>query len=111
VAIARMTRALRELVVVGVPTSQSFHLRVLTDDVFRKGEADLTYFDQVAAGLLSAEPPMQTLRAAAVAAALLTDGRRAAAAAAAAATKPPPAVAAPAAASLWTQIARREGLR
>src|SRR5213596_2272717 len=41
-AIRRMRRALCELVIVGLPTSQPFHLWVMDDPEFRRGEIDIT---------------------------------------------------------------------
>src|ERR687892_119816 len=83
VAIARMTRALRELVVVGVPTSQSFPLRVMHEPAFRRGDLDVTYLERVGAGLLAMGPPDAVVRAVAVAAAVLADQQRGQTAAAA----------------------------
>src|SRR3989441_8655401 len=48
-AIRRMRRALRELVIVGLPTSQSFHLRVMDDPDFQRGEIDITYLERIGA--------------------------------------------------------------
>ena len=75
-AIQRMTRALRELVIVGVPTSQAFHLRVLADPEFRRGEIDIGYFDRAAPRLLAAPLGESLVVPLAVAAALLADERR-----------------------------------
>src|SRR5881392_2043569 len=69
-AIRRMRRALRELVIVGVPASQSFHLRVMDDPAFLKGEIDITYLERIGAQLLAAAPPADLVQAVAVAAAL-----------------------------------------
>jgi acetyl-CoA carboxylase biotin carboxylase subunit len=71
-AIARMRRALSELVVVGVPTSQPFHLRVMDDAEFGSGTYDITYLDRRAGELLAAVPDRE-LEAAAVAVALAED--------------------------------------
>src|SRR5438094_147982 len=38
VALERMRRALRELTIVGIPSSQAFHLRVMDDPEFQRGE-------------------------------------------------------------------------
>src|SRR5882724_9167982 len=51
-AIGRMRRALRELVIVGLPTSQAFHLRVMDDPEFQRGELDITYLERRATDLL-----------------------------------------------------------
>jgi acetyl-CoA carboxylase biotin carboxylase subunit len=107
VAVRRMARALRELVIVGLPTSQPFHLRVMDEPSFRRGEVDVTYLERVGEALLAAEPPSALTRAVAVAAALLADQRRA--------LVPPPAARTPRAAQLapsrWLDASRREGLR
>ncbi|HEV8380938.1 MAG TPA: acetyl-CoA carboxylase biotin carboxylase subunit [Gemmatimonadales bacterium] len=78
VAVQRMRRALSELVIVGLPTSQPFHLRVLDDAEFLKGEIDITYLERAGARLLAAPVRAGVARALAVAAALVADERRAA---------------------------------
>jgi acetyl-CoA carboxylase biotin carboxylase subunit len=106
VAVRRMARALRELVIVGLPTSQAFHLRVMDEPSFLRGEMDVGYVDRLGDALLGGEPRVALARAVAAAAALLTDARRAAAAPAGAAAPgavPPP--------SRWLDVARREALR
>ncbi len=45
-AIARMVRALDELIVVGVTTNQAFHRRLMTDPAFRRGELDIQLLDR-----------------------------------------------------------------
>src|SRR5216117_3210178 len=104
-AIRRMRRALRELVIVGLPTSQSFHLRVMDDPAFLKGEIDITYLERIGAQLLAAAPPADLVQAVAVAAALLADERRAEAKAGPSSDSP---TVRP---SSWLDAARREGLR
>jgi acetyl-CoA carboxylase biotin carboxylase subunit len=103
VALVRMRRALRELVIVGLPTSQAFHLRVMDDPDFKRGDFDITYLERVGSRLLTAGPAPELTRPLAVVAALLAEQQRAAAAAAA----DRPAVRA----SNWLLAARREGLR
>jgi acetyl-CoA carboxylase biotin carboxylase subunit len=106
VAIQRMWRALRELVIVGVPTSQAFHLRVLADPEFRRGELDITYVDRAASRLLDAPVSESLVIPIAVVAALLADERRAGPAPSHARTDgqlPRE--------SAWVQTGRREGLR
>ena len=104
VAIQRMWRALRELVIVGLPTSQPFHLRVMQDPAFRKGELDITYLEHAGERLLQAEPTANLVRAIAVTAALLAEEDRNA--------SRPRADGAPAQRrSEWIAAARREGLR
>jgi len=76
VAIQRMRRALSELVIVGLPTSQAFHLRVMDDRDFQKGTVDITYLERAGARVLAATPRPGLERALAVAAALVADERR-----------------------------------
>jgi acetyl-CoA carboxylase, biotin carboxylase subunit len=106
VAVARMRRALRELVVVGLPTCQAFHLRVMDDPAFQRGDVDVTFLERAGATLLSPDPSPGLLAPLAVAAALLAEERR---------TAPPPPPPAPERAeerpSPWLLEALREGLR
>ena len=76
IAIQRMRRALSELVIVGVPTSQPFHLRVMDDTEFLKGEIDITYLERAGARLLAAPPRGGLERALAVAAAMVAEEKR-----------------------------------
>src|SRR6266513_2011608 len=105
VALERMRRALRELVIVGFPTSQPFHLRVMDDAEFQRGDVDISYLDRAAPRLLSAEPRSDLTRPLAVVAALLAEQRRAD-------TPLPeqPTARPPERASAWLLAARREAL-
>src|SRR2546425_527992 len=76
IAIQRMRRALSELVIVGLPTSQPFHLRVMDDPEFQRGEIDITYLERAGARVLAAAPRPGVERALAVAAALVADETR-----------------------------------
>jgi acetyl-CoA carboxylase biotin carboxylase subunit len=76
VALARMRRALGELVIVGLPTSQAFHLRVLDDPAFVRGEIDATYLEGAGAALLSPGPRADLVRPLAILAALLAEQQR-----------------------------------
>ncbi|HEV8399670.1 MAG TPA: acetyl-CoA carboxylase biotin carboxylase subunit [Gemmatimonadales bacterium] len=104
IAIQRMRRALRELVIVGLPTAQAFHLRVMDDPEFRRGALDITYLERVGATILAA-PPLEGLeRAVAVTAALLADERRSA-------SHPVLTAQPPDRPSVWVEAGRRESLR
>jgi acetyl-CoA carboxylase biotin carboxylase subunit len=106
-AIARMRRALLDLTIVGVESSREFHLRVMDDDEFRRGEFDIQWLERRLPTLVEARPPQSTVRVAAIAAALIADrdrGRRHASAALSGAETP-------AAERQWSTTARREGLR
>jgi acetyl-CoA carboxylase, biotin carboxylase subunit len=104
VAIQRMRRALGELVIVGLPTSQPFHLRVMDDAAFIKGDIDITYLERVGARVLAAPPRAGLERALAVTAALVADEKH---------DRPPPGglTARPPQSDAWTQAARLDALR
>jgi acetyl-CoA carboxylase biotin carboxylase subunit len=105
VALERMRRALRELVIVGIPSSQAFHLRVMDDPAFQRGEFDVTYLERAGAQLLAEPLRPELTRPLAVVAALLAEEQRVAAAARAEAPAP---AGGP---SPWLVAARREALR
>jgi acetyl-CoA carboxylase biotin carboxylase subunit len=106
-AIRRMRQALRELVIVGLPTSQAFHLRVMDEADFRRGALDISYLERVGPRLFGAEagPPAAVIRAVAVTAALLADERRTSG------RVRPVENGRAGGLSPWEQVARREGLR
>ncbi|MGH7711030.1 MAG: acetyl-CoA carboxylase biotin carboxylase subunit, partial [Gemmatimonadaceae bacterium] len=107
--IARMHRALRELTIVGVETSREFHIRVLEDAAFQRGDIDIQWLERSLATLVRAAPPHDVAQAAAVAAALLADRDRGTPGANAAEREAPDASAAPR--DAWRDAARREALR
>jgi acetyl-CoA carboxylase, biotin carboxylase subunit len=73
-AVARMERALGELVVTGVMTSRGLHLRILADEEFRRGAIDIHWLERRLPSLTGAAVPPDDLRAAAIGAALLERG-------------------------------------
>jgi acetyl-CoA carboxylase biotin carboxylase subunit len=75
-AIDRMHRALEELAIVGVETSREFHLRLMEDPEFRRGEIEIQWLERRLPSLMGASPPEKTARAAAIAAALIADRDR-----------------------------------
>ncbi|HJS43364.1 MAG TPA: acetyl-CoA carboxylase biotin carboxylase subunit [Gemmatimonadales bacterium] len=103
-AIQRMRRALTELLIVGLPTSQPFHLRVMDDPEFQRGEVDITYLERAGARVLSTPPQPGLERALAVAAALVADQGHDRPA-------PSPLTARPPQSSGWMQAARVDALR
>jgi len=107
VALERMRRALRELVIVGIPSSQVFHLRVMDDAEFQRGDADITYLERAGPRLLAGGLRGELARPLALVAALLADERRAAAAAPRPGVEP----AVQLGPSAWVLAARREGVR
>ena len=104
IAVQRMRRALRELVIVGLPTSQPFHLRVMDDGEFLKGEIDIKYLERAGARVLAAPPRGGVERALAVAGALMMDEHR---------DRPPSGLltARPPQSTGWLQAARLDALR
>jgi len=74
-ALARMARALDELVITGVETSAPFHRRVMDEPGFRAGDFSIEYLAEHPE-LLASSLPEAELTAAAVAAALLEDEHR-----------------------------------
>jgi acetyl-CoA carboxylase biotin carboxylase subunit len=100
-----MRRALRELVIVGLPTSQSFHLRVMDDAEFQRGDVDVTYLERVGQRLLAAELAPELAQPLAIAAALLAEEQRTKAA-----PPPQPAARPPDGPSPWLLTVRRESI-
>jgi acetyl-CoA carboxylase biotin carboxylase subunit len=76
-AIARMRRALRELVIEGVETSRDFHLRLLEHPDVQSGDISIQWLEGHLAELTTAAPSEETVRLAAVAAALAAHADRA----------------------------------
>ena len=112
-AIARMHRALLELTIEGVATSRDFHLRVMEDAEFRRGDVEIQWLERRLESLTHVPPPPGGAAVAAVAAMLLAERDRAA---------PAGTIAASASASAaaqtdvpyedaWLRIGRRDGLR
>jgi acetyl-CoA carboxylase, biotin carboxylase subunit len=106
VALERMRRSLRELVIVGIPSSQAFHLRVMDDPEFQRGDLDITYLERAGDRLLADGVRPDLIRPLAVVAALLAEERRATAStpgtAAGDGARPPT--------SGWLAAARREAV-
>ena len=102
-AIDRMARALDELVLEGVATTQGFHRRLMADAEFRAGDIDIQFLDR-RADLLTPSLDDEEITALAIAAALAEDETRA--------LRRPvvPGDGRPAA-SQWLHQARLEGLR
>jgi acetyl-CoA carboxylase biotin carboxylase subunit len=108
-AVDRMRRALSELTIVGIESSREFHLRVMDDEEFRRGEIEIQWLERRLPSLLGVAPPPAEVRVAAIAAALLADrdrtqrGRTGALASSI--------TAGTSGVDGWTAQARREGLR
>lgn len=101
-AIARMARALDELVLVGVSTNQGFHARLMADEAYRAGDVDIQFLERRGDLTEPRADPDRELQVA-LAAALAEDAAR---------RSRRPAVAVDAGdAGAWARLARREGLR
>jgi acetyl-CoA carboxylase, biotin carboxylase subunit len=111
-AIARMHRALQELVIDGVETSRDFHLRMMEDEEYRRGDVEIQWLERKLPTLTAVAPPAAARRAAAVAAALFAERDRGSPRVAGAGEgASPSARPAPSDANEWLRAARREGLR
>ncbi len=108
-AIERMRRALEELTIDGVETSRDFHLRLMEDEEFRRGDIEIQWLERRLPSLMAVKPPATSARAAAIAAALFADRDRHRGASSSPGASHPetPGMAADG----WKQAARREGLR
>ena len=109
-AIERMHRALLELTIDGVETSRDFHLRLMEDPEFRRGEIEIQWLERRLPSLTAVTPPVETIRAAAIAAALFADrdrnrgsSARSSGSEVKGSTESSP--------SAWSRTARAEGLR
>jgi acetyl-CoA carboxylase biotin carboxylase subunit len=105
-----MRRALHELTIDGIETSRAFHLRVMDDPEFQRGDISIQWLEQRLASLTAPDTDPATVRLAAIAAALVAHEERTAGRV----TRPAgPADAVPSVRSgpTWADVARREGLR
>ena len=104
-AIARMHRALLELEIEGVETSREFHLRMMEDEEFRRGDITIQWLEAKLPALSAIEPSGDDVRIAVIAAALMAERDRTSVAAA------QPTAATSDDSSAWQRAARHEGLR
>ena len=75
-AIERMHRALLELSIEGVETSRDFHLRVMEDADFRRGDITIQWLERRLPALLSVTPPDADIQTAVIVGALLAEEER-----------------------------------
>src|SRR5690606_25704583 len=75
-AIARMERALRELVIHGVETSREFHLRMMADEDYRTSNVTIQWLESKLPEILARQPSAETTRVAVIAAALFAQQDR-----------------------------------
>jgi acetyl-CoA carboxylase biotin carboxylase subunit len=103
-AIERMRRALLELTITGIETSRDFHLRLMENEEFRRGDIDIQWLERHLPELTDAPVPPDVERVAIVAAALVAERHRNAPLRSATTTVA-------AADSPWLRAARSDGLR
>jgi acetyl-CoA carboxylase biotin carboxylase subunit len=75
-AVTRMRRALVDLIILGVETSRDFHVRMMDDAEFRRGDIDIQWLERRLASILERRPPGEAVRVAAIAGALLGERER-----------------------------------
>jgi acetyl-CoA carboxylase biotin carboxylase subunit len=75
-AVTRMRRALVDLVIQGVETSRDFHIRMMDDEEFRRGDIDIQWLERRLSAILGRPSTPETVRVAAIAAALLAERDR-----------------------------------
>src|SRR5687768_14756679 len=109
-AIERMHRALLELTIDGVQTSREFHLRLMEDPEFRRGDIEIQWLERRLPELTRVKPPPEATKVAVVAAALLADRDRNRGAPQGGTTAAGPDRLRPRE-SAWERAARLEGLR
>jgi acetyl-CoA carboxylase biotin carboxylase subunit len=113
-AVTRMRRALVDLIILGVETSRDFHIRMMDDAEFRRGDIDIQWLERRLASILERRPPAEAVRVAAIAGALLGErerGTRGGSGPAGSAGSGAVARSSGLAADAWKQAARLEGLR
>ncbi len=109
-AVTRMRRALVDLIILGVETSRDFHIRMMDDAEFRRGDIEIQWLERNLSSILERRPPAEAAQVAAIAGALLAERDRATRRG----TGAPLTSAArdqTTAADSWKQAARIEGLR
>ena len=111
-AVTRMRRALVDLIIQGVETSRDFHVRVMDDEEFRRGDIDIQWLERRIASILERRPAEALIRVAAIAGTLLAERERAArAVSGSVSTTDAAAKNGVVAVDSWKQAARLEGLR
>jgi acetyl-CoA carboxylase biotin carboxylase subunit len=111
-AVERMHRALLELTIDGIESSREFHLRVMEDAEFRRGDIDIQWLERRLPSLLGRAPTRAEIEAAAIASALIAhQERRLPALGAPAGTSAGTGGAEASALTAWEQAARLEALR
>jgi acetyl-CoA carboxylase biotin carboxylase subunit len=112
-----MHSALLELTIEGIDSSRDFHLRVMEDADFRRGDIEIQWLERRLESLTHVVPPVETTRRAAIVAALIAERdrlapKRAAASAPTGSSTPASStVGGHPAGDAWLRVARQEALR
>lgn len=109
-AVRRMRRALVDLVILGVETSRDFHIRVMDDAEFQRGDIDIQWLERRLPSLIEMQPSPGTARIAAIAGALLAERDRTSRTSSTA-TDPKQKTGDVSPPDSWKQFARVDGLR
>ena len=110
-AVRRMRRALVDLIILGVETSRDFHIKVMDDTEFQRGDIDIQWLERRLPTILDRAANPDSVRIAAIAGALLAERARTSRSVSTgveADTKSGPR---PDASQAWKRAARAEGLR
>ena len=110
-ALARMRRALVDLIVQGVDTSRDFHVRMMDDPEFQRGDIDIQWLERRLPEILQRKPSAEKTRVAAIAAALIAERERVAPAAAGTLTAAKSTNGSDTQDDAWRRVALLEGLR
>jgi len=110
-AVTRMRRALVDLIIQGVETSRDFHIRVMDNEEFRRGDIDIQWLERRLKSILERRPAEESIRVAAIAAALLAERDRSARAVSGSDSETSLPAANGDGPASWKQAARLEGLR
>jgi len=110
-AITRMRRSLVDLIIMGVETSRDFHIRVMDDEEFRRGDIDIQWLERRLGSILARPPADESVRVAAIAASLLAERDREARSVSGGKADTPTSARIDVAGDSWKQAARLEALR
>jgi acetyl-CoA carboxylase biotin carboxylase subunit len=106
-----MHRALRELTIEGIETSRDFHLRMMEDAEFRRGDISIQWLEQRLPSILAAQPSEEEQLVAGIAAALVAERDRSKRGTPNDASSQHPGEKSETAHASWRRAARLDGLR
>ena len=104
-------RALVDLIILGVETSRDFHIRVMDDAEFQRGDIDIQWLERRLASILARPARDESVQVAAITAALLAERDREARGVSGGSSGVPASARNGIAAESWKQAARLEALR